>query len=306
MSRAGGLGGGMHSDPGFAGVRPWPAPAKLNLFLHILRRRPDGYHDLQTCFQFVDLCDDIYLRVRGDGAIRRVRGAAEVPADADLTVRAARALQQATGSTLGADLAVAKRIPMGAGLGGGSSDAATVLVGLNHLWGTGLTTDQLADLGLALGADVPVFVRGRVAWGEGVGERLVALYPPLAPPETHYVVVKPPVSISTASVFQDPELTRNTPPITIAGFLSGGGGNDCEAVVRAHYPAVGEALDSLARFGAARLTGTGACVFVDCGTSARGHELLGELSSGAGAPGVETYVVRGLNDSPLLERLAAG
>jgi 4-diphosphocytidyl-2-C-methyl-D-erythritol kinase len=297
---------GEIAAPAVSRGRPWPAPAKLNLFLHILRRRPDGYHDLQTCFQFVDLCDQIDLGVRADGLIRRVAGADDVAADADLTVRAARALQQATGSTFGADIAVTKRIPMGAGLGGGSSDAATTLVGLNQLWKTGLTTDQLADLGLGLGADVPVFVRGRVAWGEGVGERLVPLYGPAAPAETYYVIVKPPVSISTASVFQDPELTRNTPPITIEGFLSGGGRNDCEAVVRARYPAVGAALDSLARFGAARLTGTGACVFVDCGTSARGHDLLRELSPGDDGVGVEAYVVRGLNDSPLLERLAAG
>jgi len=299
MSGVDSVGIGTVFEPGFAGERAWPAPAKLNLFLHILRRRPDGYHDLQTCFQFVDLCDDIYLRVRDDGVIRRVTGAAQVPADADLTVRAARALQQATGSSLGADIAVAKRIPMGAGLGGGSSDAATVLVGLNHLWGTGLTTDRLADLGLTLGADVPVFVRGRVAWGEGVGERLVPLYPPSAPPETHYLVVKPPVSISTASVFQDPELTRNTPPITIHGFLATGGRNDCLEVVRRRYPEVARAIDWLSIYGAVRLTGTGACIFLAC-EPAPARKIVADMPAG-----YEAFVVRGLNDSPLLERLAA-
>ncbi len=159
----------------------WPAPAKLNLFLHILGRRPDGYHELQTCFQFVDLCDEITIEVRADGRIRRVADMPGVPEDSDLCVRAARMLQAAAGSPLGADIGVLKRIPMGGGLGGGSSDAATCLVALNHLWGLHWPVDELAALGLKLGADVPVFVRGRAAWAEGVGERLTPLYPPLAP-----------------------------------------------------------------------------------------------------------------------------
>ena len=210
-----------------ADPRPWPAPAKLNLFLHIVGRRPDGYHELQSCFQFVDLCDDIYLQVRADGQIRRARGAAGVPEDSDLCVRAARALKAASGSPLGADIDVVKRIPMGAGLGGGSSDAATCLVALNQLWDLNLPTDTLAALGLQLGADVPVFVHGRAAWAEGVGEKLTPLYPPQSPEEVNYLIIKPNVFVSTGEVFQDPELTRNSPRITIHGFLASGGKNDC-------------------------------------------------------------------------------
>jgi 4-diphosphocytidyl-2-C-methyl-D-erythritol kinase len=278
----------------------WPAPAKLNLFLHILGRRADGYHELQTCFQFVDLCDEITIGLRTDGAIVRLAGADGVAPEADLVVRAARTLQSYTECALGADIEVLKRIPMGAGLGGGSSDAATTLVALNALWGLGLSIDALAELGLSLGADVPVFVRGRAAWGEGVGERLTPLWPPEAPEETNYLILKPNVAISTQAVFQDPELTRNTAPITIAGFLSTGGRNDCEPVVRRRYPEVGEALDWLARFGPARLTGTGACVFVAYGSPARAQELLRELPAT-----YQAYWVRGLNDSPLLARLLA-
>lgn len=281
-------------------IEYWPAPAKLNLFLHIVGRRPDGYHLLQTCFQFVDLADEIGLGVRTDGRIERIAGAAGVPTNADLCVRAARALQQAAGTTLGATIDVRKRIPLGAGLGGGSSDAATTLLVLNRLWGLSFSIDRLADLGLALGADVPVFVRGRTAWAEGVGERLTPLYPPQAPAETMFLILKPKVSISTAVVFQDPELTRDTPPITIAGFLASGGHNDCEPIVRRRYPEVASALDHLSRFGPARLTGTGACVFIDCGTEARGHEIMRQLP-----PAFDAFLVRGLNDSPLLERLAS-
>jgi 4-diphosphocytidyl-2-C-methyl-D-erythritol kinase len=282
-----------------AGPLPWPAPAKLNLFLHILGRRPDGYHELQTCFQFVDLSDEITLEVRTDGAIRRSADIAGVAEDADLCVRAARALQAAAGCQLGANISVLKRIPMGGGLGGGSSDAATCLVALNHLWQLHWPVDDLAALGLKLGADVPVFVRGRAAWAEGIGERLTPLYPPLAPAETNYLILKPNIDVSTAEVFQDPELTRNSAPITIHGFLASGGRNDCVGVVRRRYPEVARALDWLSGFGPARLTGTGACVFLACETSVRGREILGMLP-----PGLEAFLVRGLNDSPLLARLA--
>jgi 4-diphosphocytidyl-2-C-methyl-D-erythritol kinase len=280
--------------------RAWPAPAKLNLFLHILGRRPNGYHELQTCFQFVDLCDEVSIRVRADGEIRRGLGAAGVPVDEDLCVRAARALKTASGCTLGADISVRKRIPMGAGLGGGSSDAATCLVALNRLWELGWSTQALAALGLKLGADVPVFVHGRAAWAEGVGERLTPLFPPLAPEESNYLIIKPNVFVSTAAVFQDPELTRNSPPITMHGFLASGGRNDCSGVVRQRYPEVAAALDWLSRFGAARLTGTGACIFLGLGTMERGREIMRELP-----PALEAFLVRGLNDSPLLERLSA-
>ncbi len=279
----------------------WPAPAKLNLFLHILGRRPDGYHELQTCFQFVDLCDEIALEVREDGRIRRVTDLADVAEDADLCVRAARALQTAAACPLGADIAVLKRIPMGGGLGGGSSDAATCLVALNHLWKLHWPVDDLAALGLKLGADVPVFIRGRAAWAEGIGERLMPLYPPLAPPEANYLILKPNINVATAHVFQDAELTRNSAPITIHGFLASGGRNDCLDVVRRRYPEVARALDWLSGFGSARLTGTGSCVFLACETIDRGQEIVRQMP-----PGVKAFLARGLNDSPLLERLAIG
>ena len=284
-----------------AATRTWPAPAKLNLFLHILGRRPDGYHELQSCFQFVDLCDEVTVDVRADGEIRRHTQIEGVPEESDLCVRAARALQKAAGTALGADLGLVKRIPIGGGLGGGSSDAATVLVALNHLWDVNFSTDELAALGLKLGADVPVFVRGRVAWAEGVGERITPLYPPLAPLETNYLILKPNVSVSTAEVFQDPELTRNSAPITIHGFLATGGWNDCWSVVRRRYAEVARAFDWLSRFGPVRLTGTGACVFLACESESRGREILREVP-----PEWTGFFARGLNDSPLLERLAAG
>ena len=281
-------------------AKPWPAPAKLNLFLHILGRRPDGYHELQTCFQFVDLCDDLDITVRTDGQIRRSQGAPGVAAEADLCVRAARLLQSASGCTLGVDLTVTKRIPMGAGMGGGSSDAATCLVALNRLWGLRWSTDALAELGLKLGADVPVFVRGHAAWAEGVGEKLTALTGSLAPKMDNYLIIKPNVSVGTAEVFNDPELTRNSLPITIHGFLASGGSNDCLGVVRRRYPEVGRALDWLAQFGPARLTGTGACVFLSIATMERGREILSRAP-----PTFDAFLARGMNDSPLLERLSA-
>jgi 4-diphosphocytidyl-2-C-methyl-D-erythritol kinase len=268
--------------------------------LHIVGRRANGYHELQTCFQFVDLCDELSIEVRPDGEIRRGRGAAGVSVDADLCVRAARALKAASGCRSGASIEVMKRIPMGAGLGGGSSDAATCLVALNQLWELNWTQDRLAELGLTLGADVPVFVRGRAAWAEGVGERLTPLYPPEAPRECNYLILKPNVFVSTAEVFQDPELTRNSPPITIHGFLASGGRNDCLGVVRRRYPEVAHALDWLSAFGPARLTGTGACVFVELESAERGREIVREVP-----PAFEAFLVRGLNDSPLLERLSA-
>ncbi len=277
----------------------WPAPAKLNLFLHIVGRRADGYHELQTCFQFVDLCDEIVIDVRPDGRIQRHGDVAGVAAEADLGVRAARALQAASGCSQGADIRVAKRIPMGGGLGGGSSDAATCLVALNRLWDLGRSTDDLASIGLRLGADVPVFVRGRAAWAEGVGERLTPLHPPLAPPEPIYLILQPNVTVPTALVFQDPELTRNSPPITIHDFLESGGRNDCVSVVRRRFPEVARALDWLSAFGEARLTGTGACVFLECDTLERGRDIAGRVP-----PGMKVFLVRGLNDSPLLGRLA--
>ncbi len=244
------------------GVATGLAPAKLNLFLHILGRRADGYHELQTVFQLVDLCDIVRIRVTPDAAIVREPMAATDPlagvtADLDLTVRAARLLQQRTGCSLGARIAVDKRIPLGGGLGGGSSDAACVLTMLNRLWSTRLDEDALAALGLELGADVPFFVRGRNAWGEGRGERLT----PIETPPRWFVIVHPGVAVGTAEVFGDPELTRDTPPLTMHRLDSPGLRNDCEGVVRRRYPVVGSALDFLSQFAPARLSGTGACVF---------------------------------------------
>lgn len=238
----------------------WPAPAKLNLFLRIVGRRDDGYHELQTVFRLLDWGDELHLRVRHDGQIRREGELDGVPAEHDITVRAARLLQQQAGTTLGADIAIDKRIPMGGGLGGGSSDAATTLVALNHLWGAGLEPDALAELGRQLGADVPVFVRGRTAWAEGVGERLS----PLALPRRHYVVVDPGEQVPTAALFQAPELTRNAPRATISSFVSGEiAENAFEPVVRARHPRVAAALDWLGGFGRAKLSGSGGCVFLE-------------------------------------------
>jgi 4-diphosphocytidyl-2-C-methyl-D-erythritol kinase len=268
----------------------WPAPAKLNLFLHVTGRRADGYHELQTLFQLIDLTDELVIRVRADGAIERPLGPTGVPPEQDLAVRAARALQAASATRLGASLEIAKRIPQGGGLGGGSSDAATVLVALNELWGCGLSVDQLAALGLPLGADVPVFVRGFSAWAEGVGEHLT----PVELPERWYVIIHPRVHVSTRDVFQSPELTRNSPLITIRAFFESGGRNDCEPVVRQSAPEVAEALDWLGRSGQAYLTGTGSCVFTDRPSAAEAERLAARVPDQW-----TSYVARGLNRSPL-------
>jgi 4-diphosphocytidyl-2-C-methyl-D-erythritol kinase len=238
----------------------WPAPAKLNLFLRITGRRPDGYHELQTVFRLLDWGDEIRLRRRDDGAINRLNDVPGVPAQSDLVLRAAQLLQERTGSAYGVDIAVEKRIPMGCGLGGGSSDAATVLVALNWLWRLDLDEDALADMGCRLGADVPVFVRGRSAWAEGIGEKLT----PLAQPTRHYVVLDPHEPVPTAALFQASELTRNAPRATISSFASGETAENAFApVVRARHPRVAAALDWLGGFGQARLSGSGGCVFLE-------------------------------------------
>ena len=298
----GGQGRPVNDAPGSAGVPlgrpdPWPAPGKLNLFLHVVGRRADGYHLLQTAFQFIDLADDIRLFRRPPGVVERLGELPGVAADDDLVVRAARLLARETGHHgSGVAIEVTKRLPMGGGVGGGSSDAATVLVALNEVWRLSLPGDRLAELGLALGADVPVFVGGRACWGEGVGERLT----PMEPPEHWYVLVHPGVAVATADVFKAPELTRDSPAITIRGFLTTGGRNDCEPVVRRRFPAVAEALDWLDRFGPARLTGTGACVYAAVAGEAGARDVLARL------PARWTgWAVRGLNRSPLAARLEA-
>jgi 4-diphosphocytidyl-2-C-methyl-D-erythritol kinase len=273
----------------------WPAPAKLNLFLRVVGRRADGYHLLQTVFRLLDWGDEIRLRGRDDGAIVRVEGAGSIRAEDDLTVRAARALQAATGTRFGAEIAVSKRVPVGAGLGGGSSDAATVLVALNALWETGYSSVQLAGIAVRLGADVPVFVYGRSAWAEGVGECLT----PLDLPPRWYVILDPRVHVSTAALFQAPELTRNAAPATISGFASGAvRDNGFEPVARARYREVAAALDWLGQFGVARLSGSGGAVFLECEDEAAARGIA------ARSPAEFTaHVAEGVNVSPLTQRL---
>jgi len=225
--------------------------------LHILGRRADGYHELQTLFQFLDAGDELGFALRRDGEIRLHTAIEGVPHDSNLIVRAARLLQQHSHCPLGADIWLDKRLPMGGGIGGGSSDAATTLLGLNHLWQLNCSEDLLASLGLSLGADVPVFVRGRAAFAEGVGEKLQ----PVTLPEPWFLVAIPQVLVSTAEIFSDPELTRDTPPIKVRSLLEGGGRNDCQPVVMKRYPEVRNALILLNKFVPTRLTGTGACVF---------------------------------------------
>lgn len=274
---------------------PWPAPAKLNLCLHIVGRRADGYHLLQTAMQFIDLADELLFLPRPCGVIERAAGPAEVPAETDLALRAARLLAAHCEPPTGVAIALDKRIPVQGGLGGGSSDAATTLVALNALWNAGLSPDELAALALKLGADVPYFVRGCAAWAEGVGEQLS----PYDFPERIYLVVKPNAAVSTAEIFQAPELTRNSPVTTIRAFLAGGGRNDCTSSVRKRHPEVAEALDWLGEFGDPRLTGTGACVF-----AAFPDERAAEAAKARLPARWNGYVVRSLNRSPLLDRLA--
>jgi 4-diphosphocytidyl-2-C-methyl-D-erythritol kinase len=275
----------------------WAAPAKLNLFLHITGRRADGYHELQTVFQLIDLCDTLTFRVRDDGRIARPEGPEAIAPESDLTVRAAQALKSATGTGLGTEIRVHKRIPVGAGLGGGSSDAATTFLALNELWGCRLPAAELARLALPLGADVPVFVQGFSAWAEGVGERLT----PVRLPERWYLVIYPGVAVSTREVFQSPELTRNSPLITIRAFFESGGRNDCEPVVRARAPEVAEALDWLSRFAPARLTGTGSCIFTAFLNAAEAERLAARVPDRW-----LSFVARGLSTSPVQEQLRQG
>jgi len=270
----------------------WPAPAKLNLFLHIVGRRADGYHLLQTVFQLLDWGDTVRLRLRDDEAIVRVSGLAEVPPEQDLAVRAAIALRRATGKARGADIGIEKCIPSGGGLGGGSSDAATVLVALSELWETGLSEDELAQIGLTLGADVPVFVRGHSAWAEGIGEKLT----PVELPPRHYVILDPQVRVPTAELFQAVELTRNTPPLTIYGYLNGAqAANAFAPVVRARYRQVAAALDWLQSYGDARLSGSGACVFaaMDAEVAQRAEQDC--------PPQFAVYRADGVSRSPVLD-----
>lgn len=276
------------------GWTAWPAPAKLNLFLHITGRRADGYHELQTVFRLLDWGEMVFLRPRADGVVARIgAGAAGVAEADDLTVRAARLLQKEAKCTQGVDIRIEKRIPMGGGFGGGSSDAATVLVALDRLWALELGEERLAALGVALGADVPVFVRGRNAWAEGVGERLV----PIELPSAWYVLALPEVHAATAALFQAPDLTRDAPPVTIAGFLSGAVlGNAFEPVLRRREPAVEAVFKELARIGTPRLTGSGSGCFVEFADRDSAEAALAALP-----PGMNAWLARGAERSPLLD-----
>lgn len=260
--------------------------------LRVLGRRVDGYHRLQTVFQFIDRQDRLFFAPRDDGHIRRTSNLAGVPEESDLVVRAAHLLRERAGGSLGVDIRVEKRLPVGGGLGGGSSDAATTLVALNRIWALGLTEPELMELGSILGADVPIFIYGRAAWGEGIGEVLT----PIDLPEPWYLVLVPRCGVATGAVFSDAELTRDSAPIRIASFLDGDDRNDCLAVVRQRYPEVTVALDWLATVGRPRLTGTGACVFCPFATAAQAHTARSLVP-----PRFPAFVARGMNRSPLLE-----
>ncbi|MEW9900294.1 4-(cytidine 5'-diphospho)-2-C-methyl-D-erythritol kinase [Chitinivorax sp. PXF-14] len=267
-----------------------PAPAKLNLFLHVVGRRHDGYHLLQTAFRFIDFADTLHFRLRDDGAVARVNDIPGVPAEQDLVVRAARLLQQRTGCTYGVDIAIDKHLPMGGGLGGGSSDAATTLIALNHLWRLGLSRSQLQAIGLTLGADVPVFVFGQNAFAEGVGEDLQAI----ALPERWYVLVIPGVQVPTAQIFSSARLTRGTKPITMRAFPDVPTRNDLQPVVCDSFPEVKQAIETLGQFGDAKMTGSGACVFAEFETRQAAESVVKSLPLEMTA-----VVAKGLDKHPL-------
>lgn len=276
-------------------MKAWPAPAKLNLFLHIVGRRADGYHLLQTVFRFIDHGDTLYFSVRDDAAVVLETPLPGVPPEQDLTVRAARLLQSAAGVQRGASIRIEKHLPMGGGLGGGSSDAATTLIALNHLWQAGLSRRQLEDLGLQLGADVPIFIHGHAAFSEGVGE----VFTDVVPPEAWYLVLVPPVSVPTAAIFGAADLRRDTPVIQAADWRPGMGHNDMEPVAVRLYPEVGTHLDMLKAYGRPRMSGSGACVFVELPDAAAAQAAQKALPAG-----VSSFVARGLTHHPLFPLLS--
>jgi len=280
----------------------YPAPAKLNLFLHVVGRRGDGYHLLQSVFTLIDRCDLIRVQAREDGQIRRVSDLPGVPPDEDLVVRAARLLKEASGSRLGADIEVEKVIPMGGGLGGGSSDAATVLLALDRLWGTGFGPDALVELAPTLGADVPFFLFGQAAWVEGIGEHLQ----PLDLPEKWYLVLVPPVSVPTREIFTAPELTRDTEALKMEDFSAQAPAgqarfrNDLEAVVIKRFPQVGSHLAWLRQYGDARMTGSGGCVFAGFDSREAAQRVMDRLPAA-----MKGFVAKGLEQHPLRAAPAA-
>jgi 4-diphosphocytidyl-2-C-methyl-D-erythritol kinase len=270
----------------------FPAPAKLNLFLHVVGRRSDGYHLLQSVFRLIDRHDTLHLRPTDDGIVRRISEVPGVPEAHDLCVRAAKLLQQHSGCRSGVEIRLEKHLPMGGGLGGGSSDAATVLLALNRLWDLNLPRTELLDLGLSLGADVPVFVFGQSAWAEGVGEQLQ----PVTLSPASYVVLTPAVHVTTAQIFASQELTRDTIPAKMAAFFKGYGHNDLEPVVCRQYPEVASALDWLRRFGDARMSGSGASVFLECENEAEAMRVFAQKPEAFSG-----FVARGLDRHPLYD-----
>ncbi|MBY3671139.1 4-(cytidine 5'-diphospho)-2-C-methyl-D-erythritol kinase [Vibrio cholerae] len=277
------------------GTTVWPSPAKLNLFLYITGRRANGYHDLQTLFQFLDHGDELTITANNSGNITLSPALADVALEDNLIYKAAMALKNAAQSPLGADIQLHKVLPMGGGIGGGSSNAATTLVALNYLWQTGLSDEQLAEIGLALGADVPVFTRGFAAFAEGVGEELSAV----EPEEKWYLVVRPAVSIATKDIFTHPQLMRNTPKRDLASLLATPYENDCEKIVRSLYPEVDKQLSWLLQYAPSRLTGTGSCVFAEFSSRKDAQAVFVQLSDN-----VLAFVAQGRNVSPLRKTLA--
>lgn len=271
----------------------WPAPGKLNLFLHINGRREDGYHLLQTVFQFFDYGDTLYFETTNNGIISRETDIPGVAAEDDLIIKAAKILQQVSGTMYGAKISIDKKLPMGGGIGGGSSDAATTLVALNRLWEIGLPTQELAKLGVKLGADVPVFVHGSACWAEGIGEIIT----PINIDEPWYLIIKPDCEVPTKDIFSDIGLTRDTSCIKMPAFRRGLG-NDCERVVRAKFPLVSQALDWLSQYGDAKLTGTGSCIFAAYSSKYEAQEVLEKMPEN-----MEGIVAKGLNYSPLQSKL---
>ncbi|MGL4192628.1 MAG: 4-(cytidine 5'-diphospho)-2-C-methyl-D-erythritol kinase [Vibrio sp.] len=277
------------------GTTVWPSPAKLNLFLYITGRRANGYHDLQTLFQFLDYGDELTITANRGGNITLSPALADVALQDNLIYQAAIALKDYSQSAYGAEIKLHKVLPMGGGIGGGSSNAATTLVALNYLWQTGLSDQQLAEIGLTLGADVPVFTRGFAAFAEGVGEQLT----PATPTEQWYLVVRPPVSIATKDIFSHPQLTRNTPKRDLASLLATPYENDCEKIVRSLYPEVDQQLSWLLQYAPSRLTGTGSCVFAEFSSRKDAQAVFAQLSDH-----VLAFVAEGRNVSPLIKTLA--
>ena len=277
-----------------------PAPAKINLFLHITGQRDNGYHDLQSVFHFLALHDTLNIETRSDGEIHLLTAFEGVPAKDNLIVKAAKKLQEQTDCKMGCNISIIKRLPMGGGIGGGSSNAATTLIALNQLWQTQLSRDELKTLGLTLGADVPIFIHGHTAWAEGIGEHLCDINVK----EQHYVLAIPDCHVSTAEIFSHIQLTRDSKVLRMAAFLEQGNSslfrNDCENLVRKLYPEVDEALRLLSQFGNARLTGTGACVFAAFATEEAAQAACRQMPTH-----LKTLVTKGKNHSPLLETLAS-